>query len=85
MGLIMARLAVFAAALRSWAGQFSACFDPTGARHWRRIDGITRAIEEIKNPCGCRGFECLGQVACAHRLRFFCSAALVYKTIYETD
>ena len=27
------------------------------ARYWRLIYGISQAIEAIKNPCQCRGFE----------------------------
>ena len=34
----------------------SGCVDGNGVRYWRLIDGSRWSIEEIKSPCGCKGF-----------------------------
>ena len=38
----------------------SGCIDCNGARYWRLNDGSWWSIEEIKSPCGGRGFGWLG-------------------------
>ena len=43
---------VFSASL----GLLSGCADCNGARYWRLIDWFMGVTEEIKSPCGGRGF-----------------------------
>ena len=56
-------LELFVDGLGGWMGETSDCFMDNGARYWRLIDEINKAIEALKNPCGCRGFECLGYLS----------------------
>ena len=44
-------------------GETSDYFMDNGARYWRLICGLFGVIEEIKSPCGCRGFECVGYLS----------------------
>ena len=37
-------------------GLLSDCVYGNGARYWRLICWFTGVTEEIKSPCGCRGF-----------------------------
>ncbi len=37
-------------------------FVVSGARYWELIDVLFGVIEEIKNPCQCKGFECVDLV-----------------------
>ena len=43
------------------------CVDGEGARYWRLICGLIGVTEEIKSPCGCRGFGWLGSKNLATR------------------
>ena len=50
-------LVFFVDGLGGWMGETSDYFMDNGARYWELIDGGYGVIEEIKSPCGCRGFD----------------------------
>ena len=46
----------FGLVLSASLGLLSGCADCNGARYWRLIYWFMGVAEEIKSPCGCRGF-----------------------------
>ena len=46
----------FGFALSVLMGLLSGSVDGNGARYWRLIGWLMGVTEEIKSPCGCRGF-----------------------------
>ena len=52
----LVRPGFFGLALGAPLGLSSGCVDGNGARSWRLNEASLWGIEEIKSPCGCRGF-----------------------------
>ena len=61
--MVLVCLPVFAIkALSALMDLSQGCVDGEGARYWRLICGLIGVTEEIKSPCGCRGFGWFGSV-----------------------
>ena len=59
--IVLVCLPVFAIkALSALMDLSQGCVDGKGARYWRLICGLIGVTEEIKSPCGCKGFRRLG-------------------------
>ena len=50
-------LVFFVDGLGGWMGETSDRFMDNGARYGRLIYELIGDVEEVKSPCGCRGFD----------------------------